>query len=777
MFRSSLFFKTFSTIIVGVLILASIYYIFTVPMINSMAFEMEERAGQTVLDNMHLLIKQSHTDLESWRTSAIMGHKRELKNIINVVESYIEDVQNDINRNEMSLAEGQHKVLERIRNLKFGNNDYIWVADYRSRLISHPDPKLHNSDFSKVKDVNGDLIVPPMVEGALTGNEGYYSYWWRRLGSERPVEKLSYYRNMPEWKWVLGTGVYVDDITDAYLQRKQELISELRKHLHTTKIAGDGYLYIFDSKMNMIIHPNPNIEGTNFIGLLDPATGRPIGKELIAEAKTAGRKLDYKWDKPSDPGHYIYDKISWVRHFDGTDWYICSSVYTDDLRQSAKALTNRLVLVSALALILSIIGGYFFVQAFTAPIKRLAALANRISQGDLTTTVQFNREDEIGVLARAVNNMVDQLSDQIKNLEARVVERTSELTGWVGELEQRNQEIETINSMGDMLQACKTQEEIYTVIVKTIKSLFPGSMGHLKMCDGKIKELESTISWNGGIKRGGSQLYELDDCWSLRRGKTYIMNDSDLSQVCRHAEEYDKKTSPYICVPMIAQGEVLGILHVKPKIGKPDGQGRDIDENKRRLAETVAEHAGLSLANLKLQHTLHEQSIKDVLTGLYNRRYAEEFFLREQHRAARHGISIGIMLIDVDNFKKVNDSHGHDAGDEVLRRLGALLGHEFREEDTACRYGGEEFLAILPYANLEGCRSRAEVVRKLVEQELKIAWHGEKLAITISIGVAFFPDHGDTHQRAVEAADTALYQAKQQGRNCVCTAHLPKKQV
>jgi diguanylate cyclase (GGDEF)-like protein len=767
MFRSSLFLKTFSTIVVGVVILSAIYYIFTVPMINSMAFEMEERAGQTVLDNMYLLIKQSHTDLESWRDSATRGHKRELKNIISVVESYIKDVQKDISGNKISLAQGQQMVLEKVRTLKYGDNDYVWVSDYSSRLISHPDPKLHNSDFSNVKDVNGDLIVPPMVEGALTRGEGYYSYWWRRLGRKDPVEKLSYYRNMPEWKWVLGTGVYVDDITDAYEKRKSELVSELRKHLHSIRIAGDGYLYIFDAKMNMIIHPNPNIEGTNFSDLLDPITRQPIGNELIAEAKTQERKLDYKWDKPSDPGNYIYDKISWVRHFEGSDWYICSSVYTDDLRRSANALTNRIVLVSIVALILSIIGGYFFVQAFTSPIKRLATLANRISQGDLTTSAHFNRKDEIGVLAKAFNNMVDQLSDQIKNLEVRVRERTAELTGWVGELEQRNREIETVNSMGDMLQACMTTEEIYTVIVKTVKALFPGSTGHLMMRDGQNKELESTLSWNGAIKEGGSRVYESNDCWSIRRGKTYVMNDSDLHQVCPHAVATDGTVFPYICVPMIAQGEILGILHVNPQSDNRDGQRRDIDENKRRLAETVAEHAGLSLANLKLQNTLHEQSIKDVLTGLYNRRYAEEVFLREQHRAARHGVSIGIMLMDLDYFKKVNDTYGHDAGDEVLRRLGALLVQEFRDEDTACRYGGEEFLVILPSANLEACRARAEELRKLVEQDLKIPWQSEMLGVTISIGVAVFPDQGGTIQQVVEAADAALYKSKEQGRNCV----------
>lgn len=751
----------------GIAVLAVIYYIFTVPMINSMAFEMEERAGQTVLDNMYLLVKQSHIDLESWRSSAMMGHKRELKNIINVVESYIKDVQKDINTNAITLADGQRIVLERVRTLKYGNNDYVWVSDYDSRLISHPDPKLHNSDFSNVKDVNGDLIVPPMVEGALTKGEGYYSYWWRRLGKKEPVEKLTYYRNMPEWKWVIGTGVYIDDITDACQKRKNELISELRKHLHTIRIGGEGYLYIFDSDMNMIIHPNPNIENTNFTDLLDPITQKPIGLELIAESKTKDQRLNYKWDKPSDPGHYVYDKISWVRHFEGTDWYICSSVYTDDLRRSASALTNRIVLVSIAALILSIIGGYLFVKAFTDPIKRLAVLANRISHGDLTTTAQFNRKDEIGVLARAFNNMVDQLSDQIKNLEARVGERTSELTGRVGELKQRNQEIETINSMGDMLQACKTNEEIFRVVVKTIKSLFPDSTGQLLMCNGHGRELETSITWNSGIQEGGDRLYEPECCWSIRRGKTYVMNDSDLNEVCYHTEETDEKTAPYICVPMITQGTIMGILHVRPQGLNPEGERREIDEGKRRLTETVAEHAGLALTNLKLQHTLHEQSIRDVMTGLYNRRYVEEVIQLEQHRAVRHGISIGILLLDVDHFKKVNDTYGHEAGDEVLRGLGSLLEREFRDEDTACRYGGEEFLVVLPYANLEDCRARAEELRQKVQLNLKIPWQGKDLEITVSIGVALFPDHGATLHQVVDAADAALLRAKRQGRNRV----------
>jgi len=155
------------------------------------------------------------------------------------------------------------------------------------------------------------------------------------------------------------------------------------------------------------------------------------------------------------------------------------------------------------------------------------------------------------------------------------------------------------------------------------------------------------------------------------------------------------------------------------------------------------------------------------MTGLYNRRYVEEVIQSEQHRAVRHGISIGILLLDVDHFKKVNDTYGHEAGDEVLRGLGTLLEREFRDEDTACRYGGEEFLVILPYANMEDCRARAEKLRQKVQQNLKIPWQGKDLEITVSIGVALFPVHGATLHQVVDAADAALLKAKRQGRNRV----------
>ncbi len=768
MFRSSLFLKTFTVITTGVIVMCAIFYFTTVPMINSMAYEMEERAGRTILNNIYLLIEQSHADLKSWEKTALEGHKRELRHLVDLAVSLI--------KANVGEDKSPSHLLELMRHLRYGQQqDYIWVSDYDSRLIAHPDPRLNGKDFSKVRDVRGNLIVPPMVKGALSKGEGYYSYWWRRLGQEEPIEKLSYYRNLPTMGWVIGTGVYVDDVRRDVESRKKELLTELRRLIHSTKFAGEGYLFIFDSKMNMIIHPNTNIEGTNFSRLLDPSSGKPVGEELIQASRTPGGKLAYMWDKPTDPGNYVYKKIAWVRHFAPFDWYIALSVYNDDLEKSAGALTRSIVFISLGALILALIGGYLFVKAFTNPIAKMAESAKRISSGDLSSTIELKREDEIGLLAKAFNNMVLQLRDQIRNLEERVKERTLELSNRLTELKERNKEIETMNSMGDMLQACRNQEEILSITIHTIKKLFPLSSGQIMKLDRGTRSLEVMAQW-GELAEGGEGVFAPDDCWSIRRGKTHFVDEPDDSMLCPHTTS--PKGAPgaaHICIPMSAQGEIFGVLHSRlPSlaVGEETGGEEESRRNRRRMLETVAEHAALSLSNMRLQQRLHEQSTRDPLTGLYNRRYTQEAIQRERKRADRVGDTIGILLMDIDYFKKINDTWGHDAGDEVLRRLAAILRRFFRSHDIVCRYGGEEFLIILPGADFEAAMVKAEALRATIENELRCSWQGQHISTTVSIGVSQYPWDGLSVEQLLDMADKALYQAKEQGRNRVAGSPL-----
>ena len=184
----------------------------------------------------------------------------------------------------------------------------------------------------------------------------------------------------------------------------------------------------------------------------------------------------------------------------------------------------------------------------------------------------------------------------------------------------------------------------------------------------------------------------------------------------------------------------------------------DITERKRAEHELRA-----------LQAQLREQAIRDPLTGLYNRRYLDETLRRELARAARDGYPLSLLMLDVDRFKRLNDTHGHPAGDEVLRLLGGLLQQHARISDIPCRYGGEEFVLVLLDVSPEVARERAERMRRDFA-DLRIAFGGAEIQATLSIGVSSYPDHGQTAGELIRAADLALYDAKQSGRNRVCYA-------
>ncbi len=173
-----------------------------------------------------------------------------------------------------------------------------------------------------------------------------------------------------------------------------------------------------------------------------------------------------------------------------------------------------------------------------------------------------------------------------------------------------------------------------------------------------------------------------------------------------------------------------------------------------------------TLANLELQKALREQSIRDVLTGLYNRRYMEEMMEREIARAQRAKDSLAILILDIDFFKKINDTYGHDGGDTVLKHFASLLNARIRKEDIACRMGGEEFLIVMPGIGEELAKVRAKELCHHI-RSLTIPVKGQDMTITSSIGVAILPSHGSTGHDLITAADAALYHAKKNGRDQV----------
>jgi diguanylate cyclase (GGDEF)-like protein len=425
-FQSSMFVRIFATTAAVISVLFAIMYLLAVPFIQATVDGIEESAGHTILKNVYEMVEQTHLDLENYRQSIILERKAQLRNIIAVVEARIKMLEEQVLTGKLSKAQAIHTLLEELRHIKYGHDDYVWAANYSSVLISHPDPQLNNADFSSIRDFRGNLIVPPMVAGARSAGEGFHSYWWRRLGEQQPIEKLSYYKHIPVFDLVIGTGVYLDDVEAAVRIKKNTAVEELRHRLRTTHLGKSGYVYIFDGHQNMVIHPNPNIEGKDFSKQLNPSTQTPIGQLLmVVTDKPDGFR--YQWDSPSDPGNYVYDKISWVRYCKEFDWYICTSMYVDELDESARILRNRVVAVFAVTLLLSVLLVYLFAKKLTGPLRQLSDTALRVESGDFDARCNLNRADEIGVVASAFNGMVSRLQDNIRHLDAKVVERTADL--------------------------------------------------------------------------------------------------------------------------------------------------------------------------------------------------------------------------------------------------------------------------------------------------------------------------------------------------------------
>jgi diguanylate cyclase (GGDEF)-like protein len=221
----------------------------------------------------------------------------------------------------------------------------------------------------------------------------------------------------------------------------------------------------------------------------------------------------------------------------------------------------------------------------------------------------------------------------------------------------------------------------------------------------------------------------------------------------------------------VAHGETLGIFHLRAESIKGDAVSLPVfSEDLQRLVRTIADHLSLSLGNLKLQDVLRYQAIRDPLTGLYNRRFMLETFEREVYRMKRKEASLNVVMLDLDHFKSFNDTFGHSAGDDLLKAMGNLLLHHVRKGDVACRYGGEEFTLIFPETSLDTACARVEELRCRVE-EFRPKYLGENLgSVTVSMGVAAYPEHGETPEALLKAADRALYEAKHQGRNRVVVA-------
>ena len=322
----------------------------------------------------------------------------------------------------------------------------------------------------------------------------------------------------------------------------------------------------------------------------------------------------------------------------------------------------------------------------------------------------------------------------------------------VVELRTREEQMTALIRLNDLLQSCRTEAEAYQVMALKASELFDGLSGCLAVSPAQGRRLEVVAVW-GGDEIPIEPSFSLEDCWAMRRGQLHEVIDPQADLLCHHFVHQPQ--NGYLCVPLIVQSELTALFCL---VGRNKHQ-----VSQQQLAVTVGETIKLSISNLKLREKLREEAIHDPLTGLFNRRYLEETLARELHRATRGDSPLCVAMLDLDKFKPFNDTFGHDAGDALLRSIGPMLRQTLRKSDIACRYGGDEFVLVLPDSSMADTHQRLEQICALVK-ELHIH-DGHQLLdpITVSAGVARAPEHDSTAAELIHAADEAMYVAKQAG--------------
>lgn len=399
------------------------------------------------------------------------------------------------------------------------------------------------------------------------------------------------------------------------------------------------------------------------------------------------------------------------------------------------------------------------IQKFKDDQERVLRQRNQAAQ-DRAQQITRSVLSRIGVFSLLMGVLFLLVLGESKKL--RVAEQSALLaqTRLEGSLLQLQGETENSKLLNDLqadLQICANSSEAARVAAAYLQRLVPTSSGTVFEIDPQRHEMNARAAW-GNDERAG-RMYSTEDCCAVRGGRVHSHLEETRGLACRH---FAKDAPPvYICFPLSALGETLSLLHVN--VPHPSA----FSASRLSLVQQVGEYTALRLANLKLRDKLQDQSVRDPLTGLYNRRFLETTLEEVLRHSGENGPGTGIIMADLDGFKLFNDTFGHDAGDHVLREVGKVFRRSVRSEDVVCRYGGEEFLMVVPDSSPESVCERAELMRTAIGS-LELEHAGRPLGkITASFGISFSQDGTLTSDVLLRHADEALYIAKRSGCDCV----------
>jgi len=337
----------------------------------------------------------------------------------------------------------------------------------------------------------------------------------------------------------------------------------------------------------------------------------------------------------------------------------------------------------------------------------------------------------------------------------KAIEEQEHRSDMIANARNARQQVEELFAMTDMLQSADGNDDAAAVLMAASIRLLPDFGAALYVFNNSRDRLDLVKCWNSSEGFKPPETLLPSNCWALKRGKPHINDAANNTLCCMH----HCNSAATLEVPMVARGAVHGLLMLS--INAEDAFDRLMEV--RRVGRALADSTSLALSNIALREKLRTQSLRDPLTGLYNRRYMEDALDRFVSLAERTGGATSVVMIDLDNFKQLNDGYGHAKGDAVLRDVAAQLVGGVRPTDVVSRYGGEELVVILPGCNLDDAMLKAEQLRIRIEALSEP--HGTP--VSASFGVATIPETSASPVDIIPAADAALYASKLAGKNCV----------
>lgn len=436
------------------------------------------------------------------------------------------------------------------------------------------------------------------------------------------------------------------------------------------------------------------------------------------------------------------------------------------------------------ALLIGLAAGSIFVRR---PVQALVRAAERLGSGDRSTRAgQVGGARELTLLGRAFDTMASRLDAREQeneryrtaleeardDLEIRVEERTRDLASMTQKAELRAKTVERrfqqetrLREIVTLIQASQDLEESASILKNRMPDLFPSTRGALALFAEPHNKLETIAQWGG--EGYFEETFNPDACWALRLGSPHHSGiHGQGNPRCDHIENPDIDV---VCAPILVQGESRGVISIDLS-ELPEEVGGSEGGHAISTVETAAATIGIALYNIRLRSALRKLSIRDSLTGLHNKRFADDVIAKELSRAYRSRQPVTLVRIDIDRFKAINDEFGFDAGDTVLREMAGAIDHYFRYEDVCSRYGGQDFMVVMVNAAKHDAVNRCERLRSQLGERAYF-YKGIALPrISVSIGVATYPEDGSNEDDLVSAAEAALQTAKHDGRDRVRAA-------